>query len=297
MDHVLLRTPNTEAIAVVDQAGNVERLTGVGVPLCRSHAWSRDGRLAYSVKKGRAIHLWQVGEGAERLAPIIPPIAVEDVEWLGDCLAVGGTSNDDSRVWVARFAGASVEWQPLETPEELLNARKGVDAVVTVGDVLVAVDNIIFPKWFVSYDATAPELPLIACHAMWANGTYERVINASGGQQLFAVLSKTMGRLGPGRHLVLYDPANAEVYISVDAPADREGFAMSGQWIAVFRKPGQLDLYDLTQLAGRSSETESLGPPTRTLAVEGDYLRKTRLGALFAGDSLTGGGSLALPAG
>jgi hypothetical protein len=101
---------------------------------------------------------------------------------------------------------ASPRWVPLDVPAEVLKYGKRVDDLVMDGDRLIAVDNVILPRWLLVYDAAAPRRPrLVRQQELAAHGTYEHVFAASLGPHLLALLSGSVGEGGQGQHVGLLD--------------------------------------------------------------------------------------------
>jgi hypothetical protein len=152
-------------------------------------------------------------------------------------------------------------WQPLELPEQLRKAGKAIDALVVDRSRLVAVDNLIFPVWLLSYDAADPRSPrLVESLQLPSHGTYEHVASATLGTGWLAVFSTTIGMFGQGRHVCLLDRGSLRPYGGVswlsrswtpqgtvqNAEPPWEGIAFQGDVLYVACGEGGLGVLDLT---------------------------------------------------
>lgn len=107
----------------------------------------------------------------------------------------------------ALITASLLEDQPIWTdcyPDALLH-RKEIDALMAQDGRLIAVDNIVMPKFmFVIEDAASPSSPA-RVFQLRDHGTYERVLGATLCQGRLAVLSHTTGEYGGGMHVALID--------------------------------------------------------------------------------------------
>ncbi|MBI5517779.1 MAG: hypothetical protein HY909_28670 [Deltaproteobacteria bacterium] len=93
-------------------------------------------------------------------------------------------------------------WVPLEVPPEVRKKGKAVDDLVLCDRTLLALDDIIFPKYLLRYDVTDPRAPaLLGRHELPVHGTYERYRRGACGERAVALLSSTFGRGGTGFHV------------------------------------------------------------------------------------------------
>ena len=97
----------------------------------------------------------------------------------------------EERLW-SRASGDG-QWTPLPTAPELQFDRKCFDELLIDGDRLIAVDDIVLPKYFVEYDISSAIGPSItATKELGAHMSYEEVYAAALGTRWLAVASEGM---------------------------------------------------------------------------------------------------------
>ncbi|RYE49644.1 MAG: hypothetical protein EOP48_20795 [Sphingobacteriales bacterium] len=81
---------------------------------------------------------------------------------------------------------------------------KSVDDLLIDGETVIAVDNIVWPKYILFYDFSNPyRVKHISDLQLPNNGTYESISKGSLSGSLIALLSSTIGRGGGGRHITI----------------------------------------------------------------------------------------------
>ena len=109
-------------------------------------------------------------------------------------LIVGGASNSHENIWVLDYTLAhqtSQPWSSLDIPERVRKKGKSIDLLYVLGQTLVAVDNVILPKWFVFYTLKVNELPKpVGIHTIRVESAFERISHGAEGEQLYALFSR-----------------------------------------------------------------------------------------------------------
>jgi len=124
---------------------------------------------------------------------------------MGDILYVGGNCGWELMGYF-NLAEDSVSWTALDIPDSVAAFRKTIDGLLVHGNRLIAVDDLIFPKWFIRYDITNPAAPvLLDSKRIPAHGVYEHIRKAVIGSHWVATLSTTSGKAALGEHIALYD--------------------------------------------------------------------------------------------
>ncbi len=174
-------------------------------------AWavSDRGWVACLASEGRTVSLARVDDAGKVLSR--PDLALSDgqqaacIAFRGEVLYVGGTCGKEA-AGLFDLARERPTWTPLELPENLRKDGKRIDALLVDGDRLVAVDDLLFPKWLLAYDAADPRSPRLAeVVRLPVHGTYEHIVAATLGTNWLAVFSTTIGMFGEGRHVGLLD--------------------------------------------------------------------------------------------
>lgn len=115
-------------------------------------------------------------------------------------------------------------WTVVALPVECCGEGKSVDELLIDGDRLIAVDDVVLPKYFVRFAISAegallaPELSEIPAHTAW-----ERIRAAALGERWVALLSGGTTRAGRTDHLALYDRATLSERANLSQALDRGG--------------------------------------------------------------------------
>jgi hypothetical protein len=236
-----------QARLLVIEGDTIRRQIQTGFARIERHAWNADGRFA--VLSRRARHGWREarllrsdGERLDTTGRLEVPILCSDLAWFDGRLIVCGHSDAQPRAWSIDPGAAGAGWQPLAMPDGRLWARKAFDALVSRGERLVALDNIVFPKWMVHYRADPSGVPqLLDVTPLHENGPYEHVISAHAGESRFAVLSSTVGRSGFHLHITLYRWQDHAASAVLTLPAGCWQYAMQGDDLWVMGAPTATD--------------------------------------------------------
>jgi hypothetical protein len=174
--------------------------------------------------KGIVVHRWVGGE-LRREAVFQAPrgMRVHALAARGDALYLGGHVRRGGResLWVRDLrTGAQA---PVPLPEETYPG-KAIDALLVDGDRLIAVDDIVFPKWYFVYDIGDPLRPR-AGRSIRLPGhySYERVLSSALCGDAVATLSSGVGRAGrwTGLSLCTRETLDEAACITLEEPAGR----------------------------------------------------------------------------
>ncbi len=118
---------------------------------------------------------------------------------LGDGLLVGGQSKSGEALWSRHPARAKDAWVPVELPARLKRPGKAIDGLHRQDDQLIAVDDIVVPKWLLLYRID-PEgsLALQKSVALPDHITYEQIFDSFLGKDELWLASRGVnyGRVG-----------------------------------------------------------------------------------------------------
>lgn len=88
-------------------------------------------------------------------------------------------------------------WTKINIPEEVYFPGKGIDDFFIQDSLLVAVDNIVTPKYLLFYDnLNLPNLELKKIFKLESNGSYESIHKATINEKFIVILSGTFGGYG-----------------------------------------------------------------------------------------------------
>ncbi len=163
--------------------------------------------IACITQKGRKISLLKIAEN-NKFAPypaiILPKKYHADaIAIVDNTLFVGGVCGNEI---LGRYdlSTESPTWVSLEIPEQLKRFGKSIDDLLIDGDRLIAVDNMVFPKWLLLYDISKPDSPQLCSYPELENhGTYEKIRMGALGLNWVALLSSSTGMVGSCTYISL----------------------------------------------------------------------------------------------
>lgn len=134
------------------------------------------------------------------------------------------TAIADNIVYVGGYCGQEIlglydlssirpTWISLYIPDKIKSENKRIDDLVIYKDKLIAVDDVVFPKWLLLYDISYPKSPrFLGLKEIPNHGVYESVIKADVGLNWFIALSRTSGRFSLSQHIALFNVNNFKEY-------------------------------------------------------------------------------------
>ena len=123
-------------------------------------------------------------------------------------LLVGGRSRSQENIWLLDYTLAvqpARAWQALEVPEAVRKSGKSIDLLYVLDQTLVAVDNVIRPKWFVFYHLNKDALPTpVGLHPIRVSSAFEGIRHGAESDALYALFSAGAGQRGASSYVQLY---------------------------------------------------------------------------------------------
>ena len=133
-------------------------------------------------------------------------------EIVSDTLFVGGYCGKEI-LGMYDLSCEKPEWIPLSVPEKITRRRKSIDDFIVDGTRLIAVDNIVHPKWLLLYNISKPHEPELKDYFKLENhGPNEQIEMGVKGLNWIALLSHTVGRSGSCDHTALLDKKYLKEY-------------------------------------------------------------------------------------
>jgi hypothetical protein len=125
-------------------------------------------------------------------------------------LFAGGHGNTGESLW-ARRESRQPDWDVVPLPEGMGRRGKAIDALFVHDQELVAIDNILLPKWILVYPL-APGLDVsgVRKYSLRTHTTYETVLRATEGRDFYALLSRGMNHGTTSYHLALIGKVDFE---------------------------------------------------------------------------------------
>lgn len=124
---------------------------------------------------------------------------------LGNNLFVGGEMGTEILV---QYQINHNQWDKLEVPNEVQVFGKAVDDLVVNDSFLIAIDNLVFPKYILFYDLKFEgKLELSHFRELKANGSYESIHQGIITSEYLGIVSETIGYGIKNEHITIYsDP-------------------------------------------------------------------------------------------
>lgn len=133
-------------------------------------------------------------------------------------LILGGennhTFNNDikSNELVVTYSIARDKYSTVEMPFNVY--EKCIDDLLLDEDKVIAVDNVIYPKYLIEYDFKNPDYPhLIVSHSLPNNGTYEHIGKGTLNYYYIALMSSSFGQSGVGKFINIFIRGSYDRYL------------------------------------------------------------------------------------
>ena len=124
---------------------------------------------------------------------------------VGGSLLVGGESPTGETLWIRHAADGST-WRAVSLPAQLRFPGKAIDGLLLEGRRLIAVDDIVLPKWVLEYAVEEDdELRCIDVHQLPFHTSYERIDASAWGAPGAALLSRGIHYGSTGAFVSLLD--------------------------------------------------------------------------------------------
>ena len=170
--------------------------------------WSDDRSHALAVDQGRkrvTTFRLEDQDFVRTMSPLALPRNVK-----ANCIAMKGPQPyiGATSIWLPDSEGG---WLQTPMPGFARGAGKRLDGLLFDGDRLVAVDDLVLPKWNLEYDVATPDQPrYVRAVEIRANTSYERIFAAAGGKRWFATLSRGINHGNSSSFCSVFDLATLE---------------------------------------------------------------------------------------
>lgn len=186
--------------------GRIEPVGDVpGAEDARYYLDASAGRLAIMDSARKRVGLFAVQEGEPNISRVLPFATLPK-----DCqghvamafdggVLVGGHSKSGEAIWWRHPTHAKDAWQAIALPEQMRRPGKAIDGFHVDGDLLVAVDDIIVPRWLILYRIEPGHaLRLEKSVSLPPHITYERIFDSFLGEDVLWLASRGInhGRIG-----------------------------------------------------------------------------------------------------
>jgi hypothetical protein len=136
-----------------------------------------------------------------------------DYEIKPDCLYIhennvfiGGSFKNEL---LLQFNFKHNKWYSIEIPDSFKKLGKSIDDFLVINNELLAVDNIVFPKYILFFKLNGDnKCEYLKYFRIPANGTYENIKKAYISDKYIGMFSNTMGISGGASHIAIYSKDN-----------------------------------------------------------------------------------------
>ncbi|SKB77414.1 hypothetical protein [Maribacter arcticus] len=165
-------------------------------------------------------------------------------------LFIGGEMGKEMLV---QYNIQSQKWYKLEIPIEVLFPGKAIDDLVINDSLLIAIDNIVMPKYVLFYKLSSNE-KLILSHfkELKSNGAYESIYQGRITDNYIGLISGTYsGYVGATEHITVYDNLNLKNSFALSSNAQKKDyhtfmdFVIIGDKIAIASKEKGFGLFQI----------------------------------------------------
>ncbi len=141
---------------------------------------------------------------------------------------IGG---DNTTELLLQYNMLKKEWFKLSIPKELMKYGKSIDDILVDEQQLIAVDDIVLPKYILFYNIDDSGSKYIEHLKLVANGSYEHIRKAQISENYIGLFSTTVGRSGAYNHITLYERNNKNSFCGITLTLendDNNAFLRSG---------------------------------------------------------------------
>ena len=109
-------------------------------------------------------------------------------------LIVGGASHSYENIWMLNYGiphESTLVWKSLDVPANIRKKGKSIDLLYVAGETLIAVDNVILPKWIILYSLLSNKSPEpIGLYPLRVVSAFEHIYHGAESECLYALFSK-----------------------------------------------------------------------------------------------------------
>lgn len=205
------------------------------------------------------IRLYDLKTSQETKLSIPFDIRPETVLLNDDNLFIGGEMGKEMLV---QYHIKSGQWYQLEIPEEIRFPGKAIDDLVVNDSLLLAIDNIIMPKYVLFYRLHPANKPVFShFKKLKSNGAYEHIYQGRLSGNYFGLISETSsGYVGTTGHITIYQNIDLKESFSVSSnQQDKDyhtfnDFVIIEDKVVIASKEKGLGVFDIEQSYFKASD-------------------------------------------
>lgn len=192
-----------------ERNGDVEPLAELpGAPDSHAVVDEASKRVAILDSMGKRAGLFQLADEAPWIDRVLPFASLPKgckghvCMPLGEGLLVGGSSKTGEALWWRHPEQGSEGWQVVELPAQIRRPGKAIDGLHRDGDTLIAVDDIVTPKWLLLYQiGNGDVLTLQKSVMLPPHISYEWIFASSLGDSALWLVSRGVNHGVAGRYV------------------------------------------------------------------------------------------------
>ena len=200
---------------------------------CSLFATDQEERVAILRSDKDSVILYEIQTSKEIELSIPYSIKPKAILLHGDNLFIGGAMHEGmGEEMLIQYHIQSGTWHQLEIPENLLQWGKAVDDLVVNDSYLIAIDNIVLPKFILFYHLdSANKLEFSHYRKLKSNGTWETIRQGRITPDYLGLLSSTLGGWGGCyEHITIYNNLDLTSSFTISIEFDWESVIASDSY-------------------------------------------------------------------
>lgn len=188
-------------------------------------------------------------------------------------------SGEMGKEMLVQYHMQSEKWYQLEIPEEVLFLGKAIDDLIINDSLLIAIDNIVMPKYILFYHLNPKDkLKFSNFKELKSNGTYESIHQGRITNNYLGLISGTYsGYVGATEHITIYNNLNLTSSFTLSYPQQDKDyhtftdFVIIGDKIVIARKEEGLGVFEIEDSYFKDSEgynNNQLNPRVNTSKIK-----------------------------
>ncbi len=188
----------------VFEAGTIKELSILLVPEKSTYTTDQKSTVAVIDTSVNSVYLFNIKSKIKTTLKIPFEIKPKSILLNEDNLFIGGEMGSELLI---QYNLKNKRWYNLQVPVEVMSPGKAVDDLVINDSLLIAIDNIVMPKYVLVYNLN-PKGKLALSHykELKTNGAYESILQARITNKYLGLISRTYsGYSGATDHITIYD--------------------------------------------------------------------------------------------
>ena len=167
----------------------------------------------------KVVTLYEIQTSKEITLSIPYDIKPKTILINGDNLFIGGEMGKEILV---QYHIQSEQWYQLEIPKEVNQWGKAIDDLVVSGNQLIAIDNVVLPKYILFYKLKNATKKLAFSHfkELKSNGTWEHISQGRITPNYLGLRSSTSGMGGTSENITIYNDLNLKKSFAISAETE-----------------------------------------------------------------------------